>query len=174
MSTADRSVSIHPYFKVHDGKLDEFRKICEQFVATTLPESKCLYYGFSFNGNEVHCREKYTDASGLLEHLDHVGPILAEAAKITDLARLEIHGIESELAKLREPLAGLESDLLRTRIRLLPLARKSGSEQFATRCGFKTGWSLEYRSRVWFPARVMNSYEPAFLTCPPSADNPNP
>ena len=107
MATSDTCVSIYPYFKVADGKLDEFRALCEQFVAITSKDPKCLYYGFSFNGNEVHCREGYDNADGLLGHLEYVGPILQEAFKITEVSRLEVHGIESELAKLREPMAAL-------------------------------------------------------------------
>ena len=107
MATQDRCVSIHPYFKVSEGKLDAFRDLCERFVSTTSPEPKCFFYGFSFNGNEVHCREAYEDAEGLLAHLDSVGPLLEEASKISEIARLEVHGVEGELAKLRGPMAAL-------------------------------------------------------------------
>ena len=81
--------------------------MCEEFVILTNTESKCLYYGFSFDGDLVHCREGYEDAEGLLTHLDNVGALLGEALKIADLTRLEVHGPEEELAKLREPLAEL-------------------------------------------------------------------
>ena len=107
MATNDRCVSIHPYFKVADGKLDAFKQLCDQFMAATAKEPGCLYYGFSFNGDEIHCREAYDDAEGLLAHLDNVGAILGEALQIADVARLEIHGIEEELAKLRGPMAAL-------------------------------------------------------------------
>ena len=108
MSTQDTCCTIVPYFKVHEGQLDNFKKGCEAFVETTDNESKCLYYGFSFNGDEAHCREGYADAEGVLTHLDNVGMLLQEALKISALTRLEIHGPESELAKLREPLADLK------------------------------------------------------------------
>jgi quinol monooxygenase YgiN len=109
MPNLDQNVSIHPYFKVHEGKLAEFRNICEQFIAATTPEPKCLYYGFSFNGNEVYCREGYIGAEGLLAHLDNVGTILNAALKISELTRLEIHGVAEELAKLQSPLAHLNA-----------------------------------------------------------------
>jgi len=51
--------------------------------------------------------EGYGDP-GLLAHLDNVGDLLQEALKIADLTRLEVHGPEPELAKLREPLAALK------------------------------------------------------------------
>ena len=108
MATQDKCCTIVPYFKIMNGKMDAFRELCEQFVEKTNDESKCLYYGFSFDGDQAHCREGYEDAEGLLAHLESVGPLLSEALKIADLARLEIHGPEEELAKLREPLADLK------------------------------------------------------------------
>ena len=107
MATKDKCCSIVPYFKVHDGKLEAFKTLCEQFVDKTGMEPKCLYYGFSFDGDQAHCREGYEDAQGVLTHLENVGALLEEALKIADLTRLEIHGPEEELAKLREPLTDL-------------------------------------------------------------------
>ena len=107
MATTDSCCTIVPYFKVPEENLTDFKKLCEAFVDKTNNEKDCLYYGFSFNGNEAHCREGYKNAEAALAHLDNVGDILAEALKISDLTRLEIHGPEEELAKLREPLAGL-------------------------------------------------------------------
>jgi len=107
MTTQDKCCSIVPYFKVQSDKLEDFKKLCEQFVEKTSAESKCLYYGFSFDGNQAHCREGYEDAAGLLAHLENVGSLLEEALKISAITQLEIHGAAAELAKLREPLADL-------------------------------------------------------------------
>ena len=107
MATQDKCCSIVPYFRVSSGKLGAFKELCERFVEKTSTEPECLYYGFSFNGDQVHCREGYEDAEGVLAHLENVGPLLEEALKIAELTRLEIHGPEQELAKLREPLAEL-------------------------------------------------------------------
>ena len=108
MATADKCCSIVPYFKVPEENLAAFKTLCEQFVAKTSSEEKCLYYGFSFYEDQVHCREGYADAEGVLFHLGNVGAVLQEALKISELTRLEIHGPEEELAKLREPLAALK------------------------------------------------------------------
>jgi quinol monooxygenase YgiN len=113
MATQDNNVSIYPYFKVEDGKLDTFRALCGEFVAKTASEPKCLYYGFSFHENEVHCREGYEGAEALLAHLDNVAALLDAALKISVLSRLEIHGTEVELAKLRGPLANLNPTYFR-------------------------------------------------------------
>ena len=107
MATHDRCCTIVPYFKVQSGKLEAFKELCERFVEKTNGESKCLYYGFSFDGDQVHCREGYEDADGLLAHLENVGSLLEEALKISELTRLEVHGPKEELAKLQEPLAAL-------------------------------------------------------------------
>lgn len=108
MTTQDKCCSIYPYFKVADGQIQAFKEICEQFVAKTASEPKCIYYGFSFNGNQAHCREAYEGAEGLLTHLENVNSLLEEALKISEIIRLEIHGSEAELAKLRSPLSHLK------------------------------------------------------------------
>ena len=107
MATQDTCCTIVPYFKVQNGNLDTFKGMCEKFIEKTNNESDCLYYGFSFDGDQAHCREGYKNAEGLLVHLENVGALLAEALKIADLTRLEVHGPEEELAKLRGPLAEL-------------------------------------------------------------------
>jgi len=57
----------------------------------------------------VFCREAYTDAEGILAHLENVGALLAETLKIADLTRIELHGAAKELDKLRGPLAHLNA-----------------------------------------------------------------
>jgi quinol monooxygenase YgiN len=105
MATQDTCCTIVPYFKIQDGKTDAVRALCEQFVEQTSKEPKCLYYGFSFDGDQLHCREGYVDASAALDHLENVGTLLGQMLKLADLTRLEIHGPEQELAKLRGPLS---------------------------------------------------------------------
>jgi hypothetical protein len=105
MATQDRSVTIAPYLKVHNGKLQEVKAVCERLVEKSKGEPGCLYYGFSFNGDIAFCREGYKDADALLAHLENVGPLIGELQKVTDFIRIELHGVESELAKLRKPLA---------------------------------------------------------------------
>jgi quinol monooxygenase YgiN len=108
MFVQDKCCTIVPYFKVSSTNLKTFKGLCSQMVAKTSEEPKCLYYGFSFDADQAHCREGYEDAEGLLAHLKNVGSLLEKALKISELTRLEIHGPEEELAKLREPLAKLK------------------------------------------------------------------
>jgi quinol monooxygenase YgiN len=108
MATTDTCCTIAPYFKVKAGQLAAFKNLCERFVEKSKAEPGCLYYGFAFDGEVAHCREGYTNAENSLAHLKNVAGLLEEAARIADLVRLEIHGPEAELAKLRGPLAGLK------------------------------------------------------------------
>jgi hypothetical protein len=87
--------------------LDEVKDLCEQCISVAAQEPKCLYYGFSFNGDNVHCREAYDGAEGLLTHLANIGTLLNEVLKIAQITRLEVHGPSEELAKLVEPLSSL-------------------------------------------------------------------
>jgi quinol monooxygenase YgiN len=107
MDSLSNFVSLHPYFKVHPGKLDAFKAALPAFIEKTATEEKNLFYGFSINGDEILCREGYKDAEGVLGHLENVGALLAEALKISDLIRVELHGPAQELDKLKGPLAHL-------------------------------------------------------------------
>jgi len=113
MATQDKCCTIVPYFKVQDGKLNEFKAMCDQFVEKTKTETKCLYYGFSFDGDIAHCREGYEDAEGLLAHLENVGTLLGEALRIAEISRLEVHGPEEELAKLTYPIVTVPHNSIR-------------------------------------------------------------
>ena len=88
--------------------MEAFKAAFPAFVEKTKSEEKNLFYGFTVNGDEVFCREGYTDAEGILAHLDNVGEMLAEALKIADLTRIEVHGPAAELEKLKGPLAHLK------------------------------------------------------------------
>ena len=110
MATNDKCCTIVPYFEVQEGKMEEFKAGCKEFVEQTSREPKALYYGFSFNGNVAHCREGYTDAEGVLAHLENIGPKLTAALAISEIIRLEVHGPEEELEKLREPMKDLNPE----------------------------------------------------------------
>jgi hypothetical protein len=105
MATQDTCCSIAPYFKVAEGKLAEFKALGDEFVTQTNKEGGCLYYGFSFDGDIAHCREGYENCDALLAHLDNVGELLGKALEMSELIRLEIHGPEQELPKIREAMA---------------------------------------------------------------------
>src|SRR5438552_16330287 len=107
MSALSNFVSLHPYFKVHRGKLKAVKAGFPRFVEKTATEKKNLFYGFTISGDEIFCREGYTDAEGALAYLDNVGALLAEMLTVADLIRVEVHGPAAELNKLKEALAHL-------------------------------------------------------------------
>ncbi len=108
MNSSTNVVSIHPYFKAKPDKLAEAKAVLPRFVATTAAESLVLHYDFTINGDEIHCREAYVGADGLLAHVENIGGVLAEFLKLVDLVRLEVHGPAAELARLKAPLADLK------------------------------------------------------------------
>jgi quinol monooxygenase YgiN len=105
--TEDTVVTLVPYFKVHPGQIEAFKANFGPFIEATKAEPGVVHYAFSVEGDNVHCREGYVDAAGVLAHLENVGAILQEALKISDLARLEVHGPAAEVEQLRGPLADL-------------------------------------------------------------------
>jgi quinol monooxygenase YgiN len=110
MRLSPNFVSLHPYFKIHPGKLEAFKAGLPAFREKAATEEKNLFYDFTVNGDEVFCREGYEGAEALLAHLENVGALLAEALKMADLTRLEVHGPAAELDKLRKPLTHLKPE----------------------------------------------------------------
>jgi quinol monooxygenase YgiN len=102
------TVSIHPYFKVHPGKLDAAKALLPQFIEKTQAEPGRVFYEFTINDDVIFCREAYQDAAATLAHLENVGALLGAMLKVADLIRLEIHGPAGELEKLKAPLAELK------------------------------------------------------------------
>lgn len=107
---SDTGVSFTPYFDIPSERMDEFRDLVEEFMAATANEPGCLYYGFCFAGQQALCREGYADGDAFLAHLDNVGELFARAQQIATVTRMELHGPEAELNKLRQPLAELDID----------------------------------------------------------------
>ena len=110
MSLPLEFVTLHPYFKAHPGKLEAFKAGVVAFQEKTASEKGNLFYNFTINGDEILCREGYDSAEALLAHLENVGALLAEALKIADLTRIEVHGPAAELEKLKKPLAHLSPE----------------------------------------------------------------
>lgn len=107
MNRIERSVSLHPYFKVRPGQMDAVKALLHEFVARAQSEEKLLHYEFTINGDVVFCREAYVDAASALEHLANVGPQLDRMLTLCDVVRLEIHGPTEELEKLKGPVGAL-------------------------------------------------------------------
>jgi quinol monooxygenase YgiN len=106
----DTELTLTAFFTAKPGNLNTLEQLADRFVEKTRNESGMLAYGWSFRADEAHCRQRYQNAEGFLEHVGNVLPLFQEALTISDCTRLAIHGPQEELAKLREPLK--EIDLL--------------------------------------------------------------
>jgi len=110
MSKLSNAVSLHPYFEIHEGNLEQFIALMPEFLKKTSNEDGCIYYDFFRNGQTAYCREAYQGAEGLLAHLENVGDLVAQFLELSDLKRIEVHGPAEEIEKLREPMAALNPE----------------------------------------------------------------
>jgi len=110
MASSSDLVTINPYFKAHDGKVEEFQALMREFVEKTRSEETCYFYEFTILDDRAFCREGYEGAAGVFTHLENVGELLGRMEKIADLTQLQFHGPAAEIDKLREPLAHLPAE----------------------------------------------------------------
>lgn len=102
-----KKIQITAKFKIHEGKVEEFKKIAAQCVpAVKANEKGALQYDWFFNPGKTECvvRETYTGSNAVLEHLGNVGALLGQLLYISDF-EAEIYGNMSE--ELKHALAGM-------------------------------------------------------------------
>jgi len=103
-STLDTHVTAMPEFTVPQGRMAEFNAVLKKFYSVARNGTKeCLYYGFAMAGDKVWCREGYSGAQGVLEHIEDIRKSLNEALRIVGGGglKLSLVGPASELNKLR-------------------------------------------------------------------------
>ena len=111
MSTFDNAVSINPYFKITNENMAAAKGFLTRFCNLVgKNETGCLFYNFTFKGNELCCREAYKDAAAVKAHLDNCGAALGEFLGIAELLRIEVHGPAAELEQLKETFAAMNPD----------------------------------------------------------------
>ena len=102
-----QNIHITAKFKIHEGKVEEFKKITALCVsAVKANETGALQYDWYFNPGETECvvRETYTDSNAVLAHLGNVGGLLGQLLSMSDF-EAEIYG------KMSEDLKNAVSDL---------------------------------------------------------------
>ena len=109
MPRLEKYVSIHPYFRIHPGKEHAFQALLPAFRRLADTEEPTLFFEFSLNGREAFCREAYPDGESALAHIRNFQGLLAEATRVSDVVRFEIHGPAAELAKLKSQLPTLQA-----------------------------------------------------------------
>jgi len=111
MSTFDSAISIHPYFQITDENMEAAKGFLAQFCDLVGKNEKgCLYYNFTFKGNELFCREAYRDTAAVMAHFENCGAALGEFMKVAELSRIEVHGPAAELEQLKEAFAEMNPD----------------------------------------------------------------
>lgn len=104
----DSHVTIEPFFHVAEGKGEDFKKVVTEFLETTKAAGNkhTEYYGFASSGSgSFYCREGYSNAQGVLDHLNDVGAIVkGKAVPLCSSFSVRIVGPKAELDKLREPI----------------------------------------------------------------------
>ena len=93
-------------FKLHEGKLEEFKRLSEQAIELVRSEDTgTLQYDIYFNDDQSECivLERYRDSEALIEHAAHLGD-LGEAILAMGWLSGELLGEPS--AELRAKMAG--------------------------------------------------------------------
>jgi len=65
---------------INDGKMDDFRSLMNEMVASTRDEAGCVTYDWFVmdDGSEVHIQERYADADATMVHIGNFGANYAE------------------------------------------------------------------------------------------------
>jgi len=106
-----KKIQIIAKLRIHEGKVDEFKKIAAQCVsAVKTNETGALQYDWFFNSGETECvvSEIYVDSNAVLAHLGNVGELLGQLLSMSDFEG-EIYGSMSE--ELKHALAGMNVKL---------------------------------------------------------------
>jgi quinol monooxygenase YgiN len=93
-------------FKIHEGKLEEFKRLCAQCMEIVRThDTGTLQYDIyaSDDQSEFVVRERYRDSEALIEHAAHLGALM-EAVLATGSVSGELLGEPSDELKAR--LAG--------------------------------------------------------------------
>jgi quinol monooxygenase YgiN len=102
-----QNIHLTAKFKIHEGKIAEFKKIADQCVPVVKAnETGALQYDWYFNPGETECvvRETYTDSNAVLAHIVNIGAMLGQLLDMSDFD-LEVYG------KMSEELKNALSDL---------------------------------------------------------------
>jgi len=96
-------------FKIHEGKLDEFKRLsaqCMEIVRTK--DTGTLQYDIYFNDDQSECvvLERFRDSEALIEHAENLGDLVEAILATVSVVHGELLGEPS--AELRAKLAGSE------------------------------------------------------------------
>ncbi len=99
-------------FKIKPGKLEGFRGVMEDMIASTKNEAGALVYEWCFNEDHTVCNiyERYADSEAVLTHLNAFGAFAERFMDAIEPTKLTVLGNPNEAAK--EALSGLSPAFL--------------------------------------------------------------
>lgn len=148
-SSPDTHVTVLP--GMPRGRMTDFKTVMEKFCSAAKNGTTMVFllYGFAEGGDKVWCREAYTRAQGMLNHLVGVKQPHEEGLNILGEAgvKVDIMGPASELEKLRSVLTPMErssGNLTTRRTRSEPLSKSTdNADKWITELRFGT-WELDW------------------------------
>lgn len=102
------NLQITSRWRIHGGKLEEFKKVAEQCLSITKEKDKdTLVFDWYFNEDQTECViiETYPHSNALLVHISNLGDIFGKLLQVGDFES-EIYGSPSD--ELLNATAGLK------------------------------------------------------------------
>ena len=93
-----QNLQITSRWRIHDGKIDEFKKEAERCLSITKEKDKdTLVFNWFFNEDQTECVviETYPDSNALLVHISNLGELFGKLLQVADFDA-EIYGSPSE------------------------------------------------------------------------------
>ena len=107
MSLDTTMVSIHPYFSIKEGKMDQCIALLEEIlVITKSKEPDCLFFNITTCGSDkAFVREAYRNGAAAVNHLKNMGHMIPKIYEVADI-KVQVHGPAKEI----EPLKAILQD----------------------------------------------------------------
>ena len=91
-------IHVHARLTIKEGNLSEFKALAEKAISTVREkDTGTEAYDWYLNADETVCivRETYASSEAVLQHINHVGPLLEQLTKVAELV-VEVFGRPSE------------------------------------------------------------------------------
>merc|ERR1712226_1738257 len=104
----DTAISMVPYFRVQDGKMDEMKELLGECMELTKNETGCYSYSYNLDEKDVvYCREVYKDIPAVVAHLENMKELMEKTGAISEIFKFELHASKAQIDTLRANMAPL-------------------------------------------------------------------
>ena len=102
MSLDTKMVSIHPYFTIKAGKMDQCIALLEEILEITKSkEPDCLFFNITKCGSDkAFVREAYKDGAAAVNHLKNMGHMIPKIFEVADI-KVQVQGPAKEIQPLK-------------------------------------------------------------------------